>query len=605
MVLAAGVLLYIAAFIIYFDVSHMQMEDRFQAEREKFGVQGAVLTASGTAATPTPAAASAPAPTPAPDAPSTPGTNSAPTSPAAPESNSAPAPSSTLNEPRTNRLPFFQLAAYRPAADAIIQASGMVTGQTTNPAATPVATPPTTAPATGGAVSVLPFGNTNAVSPAPSTVAPAPSAPASSLTRPVTGDAGVIVLLYHQFKPAGVPIPAKYQWTLNEDVFEGEMKYIHDNGYHVVSLADLLRFLKHEITLPPGSVVITIDDGYKSAIVYAAPILKKYGYPWTFFIYPEFITTSESTGAASWNDLLELQKEGVDIESHSMTHPHLQRHKQQIKNVWHNLTPEEYDAWLTNETAGSKAVLEQRLGKPITAFAYPFGDYNPEVKAKVIAAGYKAILTVAGNPVHSTTDPLSIGRYTITQSEVKYFVADLRQGALGLSKADPEPGAVISDPRPVITAVLEPMSADRIDPRSITTSVYGFDVRHDFDPQTNTVRLYLQRDLIQQAVLVSIRVKDAVTGQVMVANWHFNYTPQANALNGTHQPIAPATNSSSPSSKSPVLHMPTTASAATNPPAAADPEPLEKTAVGTPLDTHPALPASPVPPTSTTPPSRD
>ena len=116
--------------------------------------------------------------------------------------------------------------------------------------------------------------STNAATAASSTVE-------SGITRPAAGESSVIVLLYHQFKPAGVPIPAKYQWTMNQDVFESEMKYIHDNGYHVVSLSDVLRFIKHEITLPPGSVCITIDDGYKSAIVYAAPILKKYGYPWT------------------------------------------------------------------------------------------------------------------------------------------------------------------------------------------------------------------------------------------------------------------------------------------------------------------------------------
>jgi len=370
------------------------------------------------------------------------------------------------------------------------------------------------------------------------------------------------------------------------------MKYIHDNGYHVVPMSDLLKFLKHEISLPPGSVVITIDDGYKSAIVYAAPILKQYGYPWTFFIYPDFITVGEGPGAASWKDLLDLQAEGIDIECHSMTHPQLSHHKQKIKGVWHNLTPQEYDAWLTNETAGAKALLEKKMGKSIICFAYPFGDYNKEVKAKTIAAGYEAIFTVAGNPVHSTTDPYSIGRYTITQQEVKNFTADLRQSALGLTKTDPEPGANITNPRPVITAVLAPLGANKIDPQSIQTSVYGFEVRHDFDPQTNTVRLYLPRDLIAPVVLVNIRVKNAATGQTMVANWHFNYEPGPGAT-AIHPPIAPATNAPSASTKTPVSSPKTTASSATNAPEATEAVPLEKSAVGTPLDAHPPPPVSP------------
>lgn len=454
----------------------------------------------------------------------------------------------------------------------------------TSPAETNVAPAPAPAAAVASPA-------TSAVPPTtPKTNSAAPSAIESIVTRPATNEGKVIVLLYHQFKPAGVKIPAMYQWTMNQDVFESEMKYIHDNGYHVIPMSDLLKFLRHEISVPSNSVCITIDDGYKSAIVYAAPILKKYGYPWTFFIYPEFITVGEGPGAASWNDLLELQKEGIDIESHSMTHPNLKLHHQKVKGAWHNFTPEEYAAWLTNETAGSKALLEQKMGKPITCFAYPYGEYNKQVEDAAISAGYEAIFTVADNPVHTTTNLHSIGRYTITQGVEKNFAAYLRQGALGLGAADPAPGATITNPRPVITATLG--YAGTLDPKSIETSVRDFgDVRHDFDPQTNTVRLYLPRDLIASVVLVNIRVKDASTGQFMVANWHFNYEPEG-APATTHQPIAPATNAPPVSSKM-------TTSATTNAPATTSPEPMEKNAVGTPLDAHPAPSAPPVPPAST------
>jgi hypothetical protein len=177
----------------------------------------------------------------------------------------------------------------------------------------------------------------------------------------------------------------------------------------------------------------------------------------------------------------------------------------------------------------------------------------------------------------------SIGRYTITREEEKNFPAYLRQSALSLTQADPEPGATVSNPRPVITAVLAPMSAGKIDPASIETSVRDFGVvRHDFDPKTNTVRLYLSRDLIQQVVLVNIRVEDAATKQVMVANWHFNYEPGGAAATAAHPPIASATSSPSASTKAPAPSSKTTAS--TNAPAATEPSALDKSAVGTPLD---------------------
>ncbi len=594
-ILAACVLLFIAAFIIYFDVSHAQMEARFKAEREKYNVEGATLTAATTTPAPAPAspdASSAPA---APDTnaaptPAAPDTNSTP-APASPDTNSAPAaPASTMDYPGTSHSPFFQLASYHPSASAQVQFVDMATGQVTTPAATPAISPATNA-------SAFPAASTPAAGNVIPT-APAKAFPAAAPAHSPAGEGKVIVLLYHQFKAAGVKIPPMFRWTMNQDVFESEMKYIHDNDYKVIPMSDLLKFLRHEITLPTNCVCITIDDGYKSAIVYAAPILKQYGYPWTFFIYPDFITTGEGPGAASWNDLLELQKEGVDIECHSMTHPNLKLHKQKVKGVWHNFTPEEYAAWLNNETAGSKAELEQKMGKQITCFAYPYGEYNTQVEDAAIAAGYEAIFTVADNPVHWTTSLHSIGRYTMTTDVLRNFPAYLRQGALGLDAADPAPGTTISDPRPVITATLG--YAGKLDPKSIETQVRDFgDVRHDFDPETNTLRLYLPRDLIAPVVLVNIRVKDAVTGQYMVANWHFNYEPGPNAV---HAPIAPATNAPAPA-PAPKSQAPApaakTASISTNAPAATDPEPLDKSAIGTPLDTHRPSPAPPATPTST------
>ena len=348
-----------------------------------------------------------------------------------------------------------------------------------------------------------------------------------------------IVLGYHQFTGPGVP--SKNIYSMSQDVFDKEMQYLRDNGFNVVPLSDVVRFVKGEIGLPPNAVAITIDDGYKSSIVYAAPVLKKYGYPWTFFVYPQFITRTEGKGAASWPDLVELGKEGVDVECHSMTHPLLSKKVQKWNGPRHLLTPDEYDQFLTSETSGAKAILEKELGKKIVYFAYPYGDYNKAVEAKVIAAGFEAVFTVADNPVHITTDVHSIGRYIITKPVEGLFAAYLRQGALSLAQVDPSPGATISDPRPVITATL---GFDG-DPASLETEVRDFGiVRHDFDPRTSKIRIYLQRDLVAPEVVVTVRDKDAQTGQVMVANWHFNYEPSGQASPAVHQPIStqPMTN---------------------------------------------------------------
>jgi peptidoglycan/xylan/chitin deacetylase (PgdA/CDA1 family) len=551
LVLAFALVLFVTAFFVYFHVSDARIEGQFRAEREKFHVDGANLVSTTPPGpeplTPTPpplpVVSTPDANSAIPTAPTTPATNSpvevpldsntligpvppssndssspapmdsnAPGNPAPPSTNAT--PDSTLIYPGLHRLPMLLMTA--------VTAEGVRAPSTDAAPAAPAAPATNVSSATNGESAV-----------------PAPAAPAQKAT-PVsegaaarTSAASVIILGYHQFTPPGVRAGGKFIYTMPQDVFEYEMKYLYDNHYNVVPLSDVVAFAKRQKTLPPNTVAITIDDGYKSPLVFAEPILKKYNFPWTFFCYPQFIGNHIATnykGAASWPELIELDKEGVDIECHSMTHPLLTKHGSK--------TPDQYDAWLTNETVTSKAVIEQHLGHPIKYFAYPFGDYNKAVEAKTISAGYEAIFTVANNPIHPGTNVYAMGRYIITTPVEKAYVSYLRQGALGLANINPPPGATVTDPRPVISAVLG--YAGTIDPKSIVAEVRDMgEVRFDFDPKTLMLRLYLPRDLIDSVVVINVHAKDATSGQTMMASWRFNY--QSAAAGVTHAPIAATT----------------------------------------------------------------
>jgi peptidoglycan/xylan/chitin deacetylase (PgdA/CDA1 family) len=362
-----------------------------------------------------------------------------------------------------------------------------------------------------------PAATTNSIAPtsSPATVAPSSlSASTESKALPTAEAPSAIILGYHQFTQGDQPSKNIYSMTAN--AFAEEMKYLKDSGCHVVPLSQIVDYIEGKATLPPHAVAITVDDGYKSPVLYAAPILKQYGYPWTFFCYTDYVNSGSH--AASWQDLQELQSEGVDIECHSKSHPFLS-HKSGKSDA-------EYDQWLTAETAGAKTILEQHLNKKIVYFAYPFGNYNKQVQDKLVASGYEAIFTVAGNPVRATTSLLHMGRYVVTSPEEKDFTGWLRQGALSVVTATPAPGATESNPRPVISATLD--FQGQLDPKSIEATVKGYGpVPVDFDAKTSTVRLYLQRDLIEPAVNVTIHIKDAQTKQTMVASWQFNYDAPA------------------------------------------------------------------------------
>ena len=127
-------------------------------------------------------------------------------------------------------------------------------------------------------------------------------------------------------------------------------------------------------------VVLSFDDNRIGDFTYAKPILDKYGYKATFFVICGKTTDS---GAMNWQDIAAMQKDGMDIESHTMTHAHL-----------NNLTQSQ----LNFEIGGSKQCLATH-GYNATIFAYPYneGSNNPVV-VNTVAKYY--------DMARSGTDPL-------------------------------------------------------------------------------------------------------------------------------------------------------------------------------------------------------
>jgi peptidoglycan/xylan/chitin deacetylase (PgdA/CDA1 family) len=104
------------------------------------------------------------------------------------------------------------------------------------------------------------------------------------------------------------------------------------------------------------AIMLGFDDGWKSQITYAKPILDKYGFKASFFVVCNYINSGEMR-RMNWQDIARLQKDGMDIESHSMTHtPYLNKLHQ---------------SGLDYEIGGSKQCLASHGYNP-TIFAYPY-----------------------------------------------------------------------------------------------------------------------------------------------------------------------------------------------------------------------------------------
>ncbi|SFL40807.1 polysaccharide deacetylase family protein [Methylobacterium pseudosasicola] len=135
-----------------------------------------------------------------------------------------------------------------------------------------------------------------------------------------------------------------------------------------------------------NELAITFDDGHRSVLTAAAPILKAHGVPWSLFVvsgWCETIGSDRSASLLTWREIAELAADGVEIGSHSVTHPDFGRLG---------------EAETIEELVASRAMIERRLGFTPTSFAIPLGqsmNWTSFAQKAARAAGYRTLYAQA------------------------------------------------------------------------------------------------------------------------------------------------------------------------------------------------------------------
>ncbi|MEW6186849.1 MAG: polysaccharide deacetylase family protein [Thermodesulfobacteriota bacterium] len=215
----------------------------------------------------------------------------------------------------------------------------------------------------------------------------------------------VPVLSYHQFSNQ-----ESNRMTVTKAAFSEQMNFLKENGYRVVTLEQLFDFLDFNKPLPPKSVVITIDDGWKSAYEIAFPILKTQGFPATLFVYTDLISGSEKT--LSWDQVKEMAENGLDIQCHTKSHLDLTA-------VEKNVSFRDYFSRIEEDLSACTSMIKKKLDRKTDYLAYPFGNTNQLVISLLIKQGYRGAFTVkrGGNPffVHNfrVNRSMIYGDYTL------------------------------------------------------------------------------------------------------------------------------------------------------------------------------------------------
>jgi peptidoglycan/xylan/chitin deacetylase (PgdA/CDA1 family) len=180
---------------------------------------------------------------------------------------------------------------------------------------------------------------------------------------------GAVILMYHRLGEDGIPAT-----NIRMAQFESHIEELTSGRYNVLPLRQVIDAIQNGQPLPERTVVITIDDAYRSVYTRAWPRLKEAGLPFTVFVSTGPLD-QKLPGYMTWDQLRQLRDAGVGIGNHTASHPHmpdldLQRAKEELR--------------------GSQHRFREELGRAPDMFSYPYGETDFQRMDLVRKEGFKA-----------------------------------------------------------------------------------------------------------------------------------------------------------------------------------------------------------------------
>lgn len=216
----------------------------------------------------------------------------------------------------------------------------------------------------------------------------------------------VPVVMYHRVinKSENEGIHGTY---IYENIFREHMKYLKDNNFSVITFEDLNNIgWRNRFDKNKKYIIITFDDGYVDNYELAFPILKEFNFKATIFLmgestYNEWDVKADgekSFPLMSVEMIKEMQDYGIEFGAHTFNHPKLNK-----------LSNDE----IKHQIVDVKKPLEEKIGREIITFAYPYGILNNYAKKMVEEAGYTFGVATDSGSVCLSDDLYQIRRIAI------------------------------------------------------------------------------------------------------------------------------------------------------------------------------------------------
>ncbi|RIK65817.1 MAG: hypothetical protein DCC65_11850 [Planctomycetota bacterium] len=222
----------------------------------------------------------------------------------------------------------------------------------------------------------------------------------------VRDSGGIICLMYHRFVTsadyAGLAGDERV-YSIPVERFEEQLAELRRWGYRAIGADEAVAFARGEGRPPHPAVLITIDDGNRSALTMAEPLLRKYGMRATLFVTTDpcaFVFDAERPDRARLTDdeIRSLDPRVLDVQAHGATHRPLR-----------DLSDRE----LAAELRESREVLSNLTGRRVAYMAVPGNWYDERVLTFARREGYDAVFVSDRGRIVPGTNPYRMPRYTV------------------------------------------------------------------------------------------------------------------------------------------------------------------------------------------------
>ena len=240
-----------------------------------------------------------------------------------------------------------------------------------------------------------------------------------------------VVLMYHSISPV------KDFHDVDPIQFSRQIEYLKRN-YKIVSLDDMIGFIRNSQNLPRKAVAITFDDAYHNCYLNAYPFFRKNKLPVTIFVAPGYIGKEWPWNIAhyrtlNWDEIKEMSKDDVEFGAHTVNHPNLE--KASLDDA-------------EKEILRSKTEIEKHIGKKVKYFSYPFGKYTTEIVNIVKTCGFQAAVA-GGGTIHRNSQLFALNRVQVDSSVSSLlFKARLTKAVDWLKRLEMMAKRILRKPRP-------------------------------------------------------------------------------------------------------------------------------------------------------------